>query len=113
MAYINPFIKVNAGGIPRLEAVGADSSNGLLYSFRPHRFLDYPYAGLLIFKLPAVTSTLTEGNVYFTSDGGNSKVQVFNSHNKPVAGDNAKLALGGIFIGWYADGVLQILNGLT
>ena len=34
MAYINPFIKVNAGGIPRLEAKNtptADASNNLIY----------------------------------------------------------------------------------
>ena len=36
MAYISPFIKVNAGGIPRLEARNtptADTSNNLIYDF--------------------------------------------------------------------------------
>ena len=59
MAYINPFIKVNAGGIPRLEARNtptADASNNLTYDFYEHRFLNYPYAGIIIFKLPAVTA---------------------------------------------------------
>ena len=112
MAYINPFIKVNAGGIPRLEArnvPAADASNNLTYDFYPHRFLDYPYAGLIIFKLPAVTAPGAAGNVYFTSGGSNS-TQVFNRHGVAVPSNSANLVGGGVFIGWYSEGKLLILN---
>ena len=111
MDYINPFIKVNAGGIPRLEALSVDSTNGLVYNFKAHRFLNYPYAGLLIFKLPAVTTAATSGNVYFTSNGGN-KVQVLDYSGAAIPATNTNISAGGIFIGWYADNTLQLLTGL-
>lgn len=111
MAYINPFIKVNQGGIPRLEArnVPTATNNNLTYDFYPHRFLDYPYAGLIIFKLPAVTAPTTAGNVYFTSGGSNS-TQVFNRNGVAVPSNSANLVGGGVFIGWYSEGKLLILN---
>lgn len=112
MDNINPFIKVNAGGIPRLEAINVTTTEGLVYTFKPHRFLNYPYAGLILFKLPAATSPLTDGSVYFTSDGGN-KVQVFDSHGVAIPGNSATISLGGVFLGWYADGNLQLLTGLN
>ena len=70
MAYINPFIKVNQGGIPRLEAISVDTTSGSIYKFKEHRFLNFPYAGLIIFKLPKV-ATPTAGNVYFTTGDSN------------------------------------------
>lgn len=112
MDYINPFIKVNAGGIPRLEALSVDSTAGLVYTFKKHRFLQYPYAGLLIFKLPKVTTTATAGNVYFNSGVGTSNVQVFNYSGSALDGENESLAAGGVFLGWYADGVVQLLTGV-
>ena len=112
MAFINPFIKVNAGGIPRLEATSVDSTSGLVYDFKAHKFLNYPYAGLLLFKLPTVSTSLTSGSVYFTSNGGN-KVQVFDSHGVAVPGNSTTISLGGVFLGWYSDGKLQLLTGLS
>lgn len=112
MAFINPFIKVNAGGIPRLEARNtptADSSNNLTYDFQQHRFLNYPYVGLLIFKLPAVTVATTAGNVYFTT-GSSNTTQVYDKAGTAIESTNTTLAAGGIFIGWYSDSKLQILN---
>lgn len=112
MAIINPFIKVNAGGIPRLEARNtptADASNNLTYDFFPHRFLSYPYAGLLIFRLPAVTAPAAAGEVFFTT-GGNNNVQVFDKAGVAIASNDADLIPGGVFIGWYSDGKLLLLN---
>ena len=97
MAYINPFIKVNAGGIPRLEARNTptvDASNNLTYDFYEHRFLNYPYAGIIIFKLPAVT-TPAAGNVYFTTGGSNS-AQVFNKAGAILASNNTDLVAEGV-----------------
>lgn len=112
MAYINPFIKVNAGGIPRLEARNVpeyDSNYDVTYDFLPHRFLNYPYSGLIIFKLPSITQPPDEGSVFFTS-GGQNKTQVFNGSGIGVKSNNGTLALGGVFIGWYSDNKLLILN---
>ena len=111
MAYINPFIKVNAGGIPRLEARNtptADTSNNLTYDFYEHRFLNYPYAGIIIFKLPAVTAPAA-GNVYFTT-GGSNAIQVFNKAGAVLASNDASIVAGGVFIGWYSEGKLLLLN---
>ena len=112
MAYIIPFIKVNAGGIPRLEARNtptADASKNLTYDFYEHRFLNYPYAGIIIFKLPAVTTPTAAGNVYFTTGGTNS-AQVFNKAGAVLASNNASLVAGGVFIGWYSEDKLLLLN---
>ena len=112
MAYINPFIKVNAGGIPRLEARNtpiADASNNLTYDFYEHRFLNYPYAGIIIFKLPAVTAPAAAGNIYFTT-GGTNAIQVFNKSGDVLASNNAGFVAGGDFIGWYSEGKLFLLN---
>ena len=111
MAYINPFIKVNAGGIPRLEARNtpiADTSNNLTYDFHEHRFLNYPYAGIIIFKLPAVPAPAA-GSVYFTT-GGSNPIQVFDKAGTALASNNTSLTPGGVFIGWYSDGKLLLLN---
>ena len=112
MAYISSFITVNAGGIPRLEARNtpiADTSNNLTYDFHEHRFLNYPYAGIIIFKLPAVTTPAAAGNVYFTT-GGTSAAQVFDKAGAVLASNNASLVAGGVFIGWYSEGKLLLLN---
>lgn len=113
MSYpINPFIKVNAGGIPRLEARNtptADASNNLTYDFYPHRFLGFPYSGLLIFKLPSVTTPSAAGVVYFTS-GGTNQTQLYDFSGNAVDSNNAELVKGGVFIGWYSDGKLLFLN---
>ena len=112
MAYINPFIKVNAGGIPRLVARNTpivDTSNNLTYDFHEHRFLNYPYAGIIIFKLPAVTAPAAAGNVYFTT-GGSSTAQVFNKAGATLASNDTSLVAGGVFIGWYSEGKLLLLN---
>ena len=112
MAYISPFIKVNAGGIPRLEARNtptADTSNNLTYDFYEHRFLNYPYAGIIIFKLPAVTTPAAAGSVYFTT-GGSNAIQVFNKAGAVLASNDTNLVAGGVFIGWYSESKLLLLN---
>ena len=111
MSYINPFIKVNQGGLPRLEAVSVDTTSGSVYKFREHRFLNYPYAGLIIFKLPEVASP-TAGDVYFTTGESGSKVLVLDHSGKNVAATNTSISAGGIFIGWYADGTLMLITGV-
>ena len=115
MAYINPFIKVNAGGIPRLEARNtptADASNNLIYDFYEHRFLNYPYAGIIIFKLPAVTAPAAAGNVYFTTGDNNSNILVLDAHGENLSATDTNLAAGGVYLGWYAEGNLLLMTGV-
>jgi hypothetical protein len=71
-----------------------------------------PYSGLLIFKLPAVSTTLTAGSVYFTTNGGN-KVQVYDGFGDALSGTSTTFTKGGVFLGWYSDGELLLLTGLS
>lgn len=111
MSNINPYILVNKQGLPRLEAVSVDTTRGSVYKFREHRFLNYPYAGLIIFKLPEVASP-TAGDVYFTTGESGSKVLVLDHNGNNVAATNTSISAGGIFIGWYADGTLMLITGV-
>lgn len=109
MEYVNPFIKVNAGGIPRLAAKGATvSGNDVTFDFNRHRFLNYPYVGLIIFKLPAYTVS-GAGNVYFTS-GGENPVQVLRKSGAAASSNGSVLTAGGIFLGWYEDGQVRLFE---
>ena len=108
---INPFIKVNASGIPRLEAISVDTTSGSIYKFKEHKFLNFPYAGLIIFKLPKV-ATPTAGNVYFTTVNNNSNILVLDAHGNNLSATDTNLAAGGIYLGWYAEESLQLLTGV-
>lgn len=109
MEIINPFIKVNAGGIPRLAAKSAVvTDDNVTFDFNKHRFLNYPYVGLIIFKLPSYTVTAA-GNVYFTS-GGNNQVQVLDKAGTAAVSNSAILTAGGVFLGWYEDGQIRLLE---
>lgn len=112
MAFINPFIKTNQGGIPRLEATVTKSGNDIIYDFQPHRFLNYPYAGYITFKLPSTTAPTSAGDVYFTTGGAN-KIQVMDYSGAEVSSTDTGLVAGGVFIGWYSDNVIRLLTGLA
>jgi len=67
---INPFIWANKGGIVRLEATGvAVGTDNVTFSFQPHGFLNYPYSGLILFKLPSYTAPTTAVPVIFSTNG--------------------------------------------
>ena len=107
MAYVNPFIKVNAGGIPRFAAKNTTvTGNDVTFDFNNHRFLNYPYVGLIIFKLPSYT-VAAAGNIYFTTGGENS-VQVLSKSGAAAVSNDATLQAGGIFLGWYEDGQIRL-----
>lgn len=111
MAYMNPFITVNKSGIPRIQSESVKlETNDVIYDFNPHRFLNYPYVGLIIVKLSATPSTPTAaGAVYFTT-AGNNKTQVYDALGEALESTNTAFTSGGIFIGWYSDNKLQLLN---
>lgn len=109
MAWINPFIKVNAGGIPTLEATSISlNGNNATYTFKEHRFLDYPYRGLLVFKLPASTAA-DAGTVTFKS-GNSAGVIVYDYSGAEVSSNVSTLLAGGVFLAWYSDSKLLLFN---
>ena len=70
MAYINPFIKVNAGGIPRLEAETVTlTTDAATFNFSNHKYLNLPYSGLILFKLPSFTAPVTAVPIVFNTNG--------------------------------------------
>lgn len=109
MEMINPFIKVNAGGIPRLAAKSAIvTGDDVTFDFNKHRFLSYPYVGLIIFKLPPYTVS-GSGKVFFTSGGDNS-TQVLGKSGAAADSANTALVAGGVFMGWYEDGQIRLFE---
>lgn len=115
MAFINPFIKVNAGGIPRLQGTAQSpqtTTGNIVYDFEPHRFLNYPYAGMLIFKLNAQPSTpAAAGTVTFSTNGQNA-TQVFKYDGTALTSTDSGLTNGGVYLGWYSDDKLLLLTGV-
>ena len=58
---------------------------------------------------PAVTAPAAAGNIYFTT-GGTNAIQIFNKAGDVLASNNASFVAGGVFIGWYSEGKLLLLN---
>jgi hypothetical protein len=52
--------------------------------------------------LPAVTAATTAGDVYFTTSNDN-KTQVYDYSGNAVKSNDANIAKGGVFIGWYSN----------
>lgn len=106
MAY--PFIFANRNGIPRLEATGVDiSTTAVTFNFNPHRFLNTPFAGLILFKLPAFTAPATAVPLVFNTNGRTQAVTGLNG----VALTSADISSSGVYLAYYESGVLQILTG--
>lgn len=107
---LNPFIWANKGGIVRLEATGVTvGTDSVTFSFQPHNFLNYPYSGLILFKLPSYTAPTTAVPVVFSTNGRTQAVTA-------IGGDavtSAELNESGIYLAYYENGTLQLLTGLT
>jgi len=70
MATVNPYIWANRRGIPRLEATGVSvGTEAVTFSFNPHAFLEAPFVGLILFKLPSYTAPSTALPVTFSTNG--------------------------------------------
>lgn len=68
---INPYILANSQGIPRLKATGVTvTSTEVRFSFQNHPFLNAPFVGKLLFKVPAIpTGTTSTLPVVFATNG--------------------------------------------
>lgn len=74
MSYpINPYILANSQGIPRLQANSVTvNTSEVRFSFQNHRFLNAPFVGLILFKLPSIpTGTTATLPVVFATNGNN------------------------------------------
>lgn len=101
MSYpINPLFLANSQGIPRLQATEVTvSSTEVKFSFQNQPFLNAPFIGLILFKLPLIpvntTSTLP---VVFSTNGNNQSVINYNTGTEMTAGDMVR---SGIYLAIY------------
>lgn len=104
-----PFIWSNRFGIPRLEATGVTvTTTAVTYSFQPHRFLNTPYSGLILFKLPAYTAPATAVPIVFNTNGTTQALTTANGE----AITSAEVSGAGIYLAYYENGTLQLLTGI-
>lgn len=107
---LNPFIWANKNGIIRLEASGVQvATSNVTYSFQPHSFLNVPYSGLVLLKLPAYTAPTAAVPVVFNTNGKTQAVTTLDGTEVT----SANLNKSGIYLAYYENGTLQILTGLT
>lgn len=110
MNVLNPFIWANKGGIVRLEATGVTvGTTAVTFNFQSHRFLNAPYSGLILFKLPSYTAPETAVPVVFSTDGKSQAVTTLDGEDVT----SANLNESGIYLAYYENGTLQMLTGLT
>lgn len=110
MNVLNPFIWSNKGGIVRLEATSVNvGTSAVTFNFQSHRFLNAPYSGLILFKLPSYTAPSTAVPIVFNTDGKEQAVSTVNGEDVT----SANLSGSGIYLAYYENGTLQILTGLT
>ena len=110
MSYpINPYILANSQGIPRLEANGVNvTSTEVRFTFQNQAFLNAPFVGLILFKLPNIpTGTATTLPVVFGTNGNN---QAAVNYDTGAALTVADVARSGVYLAIYdsVDGILYV-----
>lgn len=82
MSYpINPLILANSQGIPRLEATRVNvAATEVQFVFQNQAFLNTPFIGLILFKLPLIPAGTTDTlPVVFTANGSNQAAINYNT----------------------------------
>lgn len=110
MSYpINPYILANSQGIPRLEATGVNvTTTDVRFTFQNQPFLNAPFVGLILFKLPAIpTGTTATLPVVFATNGNNQSAVNYNTGSALTVSDFAR---SGVYLAIYdsEDGVLYV-----
>lgn len=106
---INPFILGNTQGIPRLKATGVTvTTTEVRFSFQNHPFLNAPFIGKLLFKLPAIPAGTTDTLPVVFATNGNSQPAINYVTGEPLT--VADVARAGIYDAIYdsEDSVLYI-----
>lgn len=106
---INPYILANSQGIPRLRATGVTvSATEVRFSFLNHPFLNAPFVGKILFKLPSIPTDTDETlPVVFATNGRNQSAVSYETGEAVTVADFAR---AGIYEAIYdsEDGVLYI-----
>ena len=106
---INPYILANTQGIPRLRATGVVvTDTEVRFKFANHPFLNYPFVGKILFKLPAIPEDTAATLPVVFSTNGNSQSAV--SYETGEALTAADITRAGIYDAIYdsEDGILYI-----
>ena len=104
---IYPYFYANIRGAPRLEADSVSiSTTEVTYSFSPHKFINANVSGLILFKLPKDTAPTTAVPIVFNTNG---KTQALTTYDG-AAVTSAQLNTAGIYLAYYENGVLQLIN---
>lgn len=102
-----PYFYANIRGIPRLEADSVSiSTTEVTYNFSPHKFINANFSGLILFKLPKYTAPTTTVPIVFNTNG---KTQALTTYDG-AAVTSAQLNTSGIYLTYYENGVLQLIN---
>lgn len=110
MSYpINPYILANTQGIPRLRATGVTvSATEVRFSFVNHPFLNAPFVGKLLFKLPAIPEGTTGTLPVVFATNGNSQSAINYATGETLTA--ADVARAGIYDAIYdsEEGLLYV-----
>lgn len=109
MFLANPYFYANKSGIPRLEADSAIvTTTAATYNFSNHRYINYPFSGLVLFKLPAITAPTTAVPIIFNTNGKTQALTTLGG----AAVTTANINSAGIYLAYYENGTLQLLTGI-
>lgn len=106
---INPYILANSQGIPRLRATGVTvTATEVRFTFQSHGFLNNPFIGKLLFKLPAIPAGTTGTLPVVFATNGNSQTAVNYATGATLTA--ADIARAGIYDAIFdsEDGILYV-----
>lgn len=106
---LSAYYYANKRGIPRLEANNVTiTTDAVTFNFTEHNYLNIPYSGLVLFKLPSYTAPTTAVPIVFNTNG---KTQILTT----LGGNSvtsAELNSSGIYLAYYENNILQLLTGI-
>lgn len=109
MVLINPYFYANRNGIPRLEADSVNiTTEAVTFNFTNHRYLNIPYSGLILFKLPSYIVPSTAVPVVFNTNGRTQNLTTLGGTNVT----SSQLGKAGIYLAYYENNTLQLLTGI-
>ena len=109
MILLNPYFYANKQGIPRLEAETVTlTADAATFNFSNHKYLNLPYSGLILFKLPSFTAPATAVPIVFNTNGKTQALTTLGG----TAVTSAQLNKEGIYLAYYENNTLQLLTGI-
>lgn len=107
MAFLNPITTANKNGIPRIESTGVNvGADRVTFTFNAQRFLNYPYNGLVAFRIADAIPT-----------GTTATLPIYISTQPLVGFGGTAITVGdltgiGILLAWYDSqlNLLQVIN---